>query len=160
MITNNYCFNDLEEACRISKRITAKIKETFPEFNGYLVFSSRFGQSPITEAKEVLKEFPEMFGPFHLATDLLFLLAEIADVKDEKKRIGLETQSKKLKDKLAVSNDVFLEIRFNQLNYELIRKLKNSIFADRTHTASDEYSIRIVICKVNELNKFILTLGS
>jgi hypothetical protein len=53
---------------------------------------------------------------------------------------------------LIVKDEVFVEIRFEQLNFDFIQKLKEDPLVSHEFTTQERSSIRIVLFRVNQLN--------
>lgn len=141
-MNTNISFSELGLVSAFSSSKMAEIKQSIPQFRGYSVYSSRFGQCKVSTGVEVFKEFSNMFEP---SPELITIMNEI-----KKKTFDLDLVHS-LGSKQIVRDDVFLEIRFDQLNYETIRELKSSDLISRKYTDPNNYSIRIVLARLNEI---------
>jgi hypothetical protein len=74
---------------------------------------------------------------------------DLAELKD-KIRI-IDDEIKDLLKGLIIKDDVFVEIRFEQLNFEFIQKLKEDPLVSQKYTTQEARSIRVVLFRVNEV---------
>lgn len=77
---------------------------------------------------------------------------------DEKEINGLKEKIKDFEDEinvmleeLIVKDDVFVEIRFEQLNFEFIQKLKEDPLVSHEFTIQEQRSIKVVLFRVNDV---------
>lgn len=74
---------------------------------------------------------------------------EFAELK--KKSHEIDMKVKELLLGLSIRDDVFVELRFDQLNFELIEKLKKDPLLNQAYIEPEKRSIRIVVFRVNEI---------
>ncbi len=123
------------------------LKQKFPKLDGYLVYSSRFGQAAVgTQCKELFKQFSKMFVNSKAKTEALDLLeyqsyTELTptDIK------SVDTKIEGLVKTLLISEDIVIAIVFNELNYDLISKLQQDDLVDRSLTPQSKASIDIIL---------------
>lgn len=126
------------------------LKTAFPELRCYMVFSSRFGQCALKTEPEILEEFPKMVEDSPVLGLYLELKKKLqTGPPDGKLMKGLHEAALKVMD-LEVRDDVFIELRFEQLNFELIGKLKTHPILQNQYNEEAARSIRIVIARIND----------
>lgn len=108
------------------------IREKHPKLKGYLVFASWLGQAEIeTPIEGLVEHFPAMF------------------VENENKRLMLKEKEQRtnprIQQGLLIASETRIEIRFKDLNYELIWRLQLDELIDRELTPQTKASIRIVL---------------
>jgi hypothetical protein len=133
------------------KDLVKEIKTKYPTFLGYPVYSSRFGQSKLNSGIELLKEFPEMFEDKEMVKKTLELAIKLQRKDLPAKEIqSLSIQMNELLNQLEVTEDVFCELRFEQLNFELIQSLKADPIINSHYTDQQKRSIAVILFRVNE----------
>ena len=125
-----------------AKKMESDIKAKFPLFRGYLVFSSRFGQSNLGSGEALFKDYPAIVEPCPEAI-------EIINAVNSKKKIEIDFH--KLVKSVEIRDDVFVEVRFDQINYELVQAIKDSDLINKKYTEPGSFSIRIVLFRINDL---------
>ncbi len=146
-------FSDLNQIIKVSNEKFKELKVNHPTLRAYLVFSSRFGQSNFMSSPDLIKGYPNMFTDKEGVADIIkeFALLDIAREKKATAEISKLELSIKIKAQdLVISDDVFVELRFSQLNYELIGNLQADPITE-PYTVKARSSIRIVLLRVNEI---------
>ncbi|MEX1116713.1 MAG: hypothetical protein WEB53_15815 [Akkermansiaceae bacterium] len=136
-----------QAALAAAKRRFALLREKYPSRKGYLVLSLLGEQTGIgSSPKEILKDFPSLI----VADAAKLLLVDF--LKNEKPKDGSEAEKKRLKEQyeqlaseLRYNGIGQVEIRFDQLDYELIWQLQADELVDRALTPQTRASIRIVL---------------
>jgi hypothetical protein len=143
-------FDQLQIAVAAAKRRFDLIRKKYPGLKAYLVMSLPGGQTGIDSAPtQILSEFPAMVVDDNDKTAALNLLSRIE--KSELQAItGPETERLKeqldrLAPQLKYDEKCQVEIRFNDLTYDLIWKLQVDDLVDRDLTPQTKASIRIVL---------------
>jgi len=108
---------NLEKLNQWAKDEFSKIIEDIPELKGnaYMVFSSPDGQCKLTANRlEIYNAFPEFF----VKNEHHEKINQLINTKNESEVL------KGLLETLTISQDVFIEFRFEKLKYKLIESLK------------------------------------
>ncbi len=148
---------ELKIVLAAAKRHFGVIRKKYPELKGYLVLSLPSGETGIDSAlSEALGDFSDLAADDSAKTVALEIVSrskklELA-AKQNSRLEGLAQQRKSLKDemselapRLIYNGDAQVEIRFYELNYELVWKLQKDELIDRTLTPQSKASIRIVL---------------
>jgi hypothetical protein len=123
------------------------IRKKHPALKAYLVLSLRGDQVRIDSSlDETVKEFPGLLRDGVPKSRML----KFMNVKKPEKPTDAEVKEwqekfESLSDLLEFDGSVQAEIRFNQLDYELIAKLQADELIDRNLTPQTRASIRIVL---------------
>ena len=150
---------DLGVVAKKSKGILADLKAKYPQLDAYIVLSSRLGQVELTTQPDtIILEFPAAFVP---SPDKLIALKLIDDLKKLKREVDnagpkdktslqktFAAMEEHLHQKvlgLEVDDEVQVELRFGNLNYDLIAKLQEDPLVDPKLTPQTRASIRIVL---------------
>lgn len=148
---------ELKGVVEKSYAIFNKLKKKYPDLDGYLVFSSPYGQCELTtNAYEILNSFPQMIADDsrRYKEKSLMLLKDIAKIElkikkntERQKPIdNLMLQLNEFTSNLEICDDIFVEIRFNhKADYHLIHKLQKDETIFHKHTTQTKASIRIVL---------------
>ena len=75
---------------------------------------------------------------------------EIQELKDQASSIDKTLHD--LSKGLIVKEDVFVELRFEQLNFEMISRVKKDPFINQKYTDPEDRCIRLVLFRVNDIN--------
>lgn len=151
--------NELKAVVEKANYIFKKLKEKYPNLDGYLVFASPYGQCRLTtDVAEILNSFPQMIVDCRQKEKGLQLLQKIAEIDSEnKKNIGKNKSSEKVKlqcsdvvNNLEIKDDTFVEIRFKDGNLDLIFKLQTDELILQEHTPQTKASIKIVLGTIGE----------
>jgi len=133
--------SELKAAVEKSNAIFKKIKMKYPDMQGYLVFSSPYGQCRLTDDMvEILNLFPKMIVDFRHKQKGLQLLQKIDDIESENKRKtgyprSFDTyriQLSEVVNRMSVKEDTFVEIRFNQTPLDIIFQLQTDWYHGNT----------------------------
>jgi hypothetical protein len=147
----------LQLAVAAAKRQFDLIRKKYPDLQAYLVLSLPSGQTGVgSSPKEVLKEFPGMVMDSpekHRALPILSRLEMLEwKINRTPKDDALLTERKQLTDELTpllvplrYDSGTQVELRFHQLNYDLIWRLQADELVDRDLTPQTKASIRIVL---------------
>ena len=155
-------YTKLEIATGRSNIIFKKLKAKHPELDGYLVFSSPYGQCRLTtDRTKILDLFPQMIVDGKQKENVLHLLEKISEIESEKKKdSGKQKSSEKFKlklteaiDDLEFKDDIFVEIRFNHVNLDQIFELKHDELISQEHTPQTKASIQVVLGTIGKLSK-------
>ena len=151
---------DLSRVIENANRIFDEIKKKFKGIRAYLVFSSPHGQSGITSNMQMIaEEFPEMVHDSIHKKGACALIQNIRSLKQEidhtfaaklKSDLNKEmdtaiTELVKISENLRVKEDIFVEIRFNVLDYNIIDELRKYPLISLKYTPQTRASIRIVL---------------
>ena len=98
-----------------------------------------------TRSEEIDKRMRDLKGKFLLSDE-----KDLKVFKDQIKKLDLEIDE--LLIDLIVKDDVFVEIRFEQLNFEFIQALKQDPLVSQEWTEREGRGIRVVLFRVNDLN--------
>ena len=151
-VNMNVKMKDIPAYNKYVKNLVKEIKTKYPTFLGYPVYSSRFGQSKMNSGIELLKEFPEMFNEKGEVKKALELAIKLQKKDLPPKEIqSLSVQMNELLNQLEVTEDVFCELRFEQLNFELIQNLKSDPIINTHYTDQQKRSIAVILFRVNEV---------
>ena len=152
----------LEIAVGRSNIIFKKLNEKYSKIDGYLVFSSPYGQCRLTtDRTRILDSFPQMIVDDKQKEKVLHLLEKVSEIESEDKKVsGKQKSSEKFKLKLTEAvtdlefkDDTFVEIRFNHGNLDLIFELKQDELISQEHTPQTKASIQVVLGTIGELSK-------
>ena len=150
-------FKDLPPVEEKTQDIIKKLKEKYPGLDTYPVYSTLKGQVDLgMSAVRCFGEFPEMFIDGAAKSQVKKLLAQRnAETKDPAKDAELDQELKEKTPDLEIHSDVQVELRFGDIKYHLVARLKVDPAVDRTLTPQDPVSIRIVLGTVGDLGKRI-----
>ena len=137
----------LKAAVAAAKGQFGLLRKKYPIINGYLVLSLPSGQTGLDSSPaQILKEFPAVVVDDAAKTSALNLQSSLTD---ETTSSEVERRSKEKLDQVATllnfDEKFQVEIRFNDLNYDLIWKLQLDELVDRNLTPQTKASIRIVL---------------
>lgn len=138
-------FINLSDIISISNAKFKELKNKHPMLRGYLVFSSRFGQAPLKGTQDLILDFPKMFSPVEQVDELIKELNKARELKKSDTKYLEEKFSK-----LIINDDVFVELRFDELHYELIGEIQKDPLV-QPYTPIAKSSIRIVLLKISEI---------
>ena len=144
-----------------AKKQFNKVKEKYPIFSGYLVISTRFGQMRITDGVlDAFLEFPTFFTTKSInqqadrliRNDLWQLRLKEKMCSDHKDLDLIRKDIKALQERISdllieseIDLDANFEIRFNELDYEMIQEMQNDALFDLELTPKGKAWIRIVL---------------
>lgn len=138
-------YTKLSDIISISNAKFKELKKKHPRLRGYLVFSSRFGQAPLKASQDLILEFPKMFSPAELVNELTQELNKARELKKSDTKYLDEKFSK-----LTINDEVYVELRFDELLYELIGEIQKDPLV-QPYTPIMKSSIRIVLLKISEI---------
>ena len=148
---------DLPRIINSAKASLAELKTRHPTLRCYLVFSSNYGQCSLKSDLELLEEFPAIAESSPVLDKFCQLRVSLnkaskAKLDEEFRKIQSELKSlEELVKELVIKDEVFIEWRFEQLDYGLIAELKEDKLLKTPYTNPQERSIRIVLSRVNDL---------
>ena len=141
----------LQAAVAAAKRQYGLIRKRYPELNAFLVMSLPGGQTDIdSPPTQIIRDCPVMVVDDQTKADALDVLFHLRELELE----GITSPAKErmLKEKLnqLASNFTYdercqVEIRFNNLKYDLVWKLQVDDLVDRSLTPRSKASIQIVL---------------
>lgn len=105
----------------------------------------RVGKQLTTKTDDAGRKMRELNGKFSTHDE-----KEISVLKTNIKLI--ENDINELLPGLTVKDDVFVEIRFEQLNFEFIQKLKEDPLVSQEYTIREGRSIKVVLFRVNDVD--------
>lgn len=137
----------LQMAVAAAKQQFSRIKKKYPELKGYLILSLPDGQAGIdSSALQILSEFPAMVVNDDVKANALKARSRLSNATADQEANGLlKKQLDQLASQLNYREECRIEIRFNDLNYDLIVKLQTDELIDRSLTPRTKASIRIVL---------------
>ena len=155
----------VQEAVKGAEALLSELKTDYPKLSMYLVFSSRQGQVDIrSDLLGILKQLPSMVADqsdrsraVALASDIDRLTrskSALAGATGRKRRLlaDIEKQIASTQEDMAAlgpylgfRDDMNVEIRFGNLKYDLIWKLKKDPRIDMEQTEQRKASIRVVL---------------
>ena len=93
-----------------------------------------------------------MFEPLELVEKIRKLNTERKSKKElnPKRLLEIEKDIGEALPGLFIKDDVFVEIRFEQLNFKLIEALKRDPLVSQDFTLQQKSSIRIVLFRINQ----------
>ena len=144
---NGINFQQFKDSLAAAKRHFSLIRKKYPDLKAYLVLSLPVGQTQTTSSpKETLRGFPATMVDGEAKTDMLRFL-KIPESKDtpESEKERLKEQFQELAGKLEFDGKCQIEIRFIDLDYDLVWKLQLDDLVDRELTPQTKASIRIVL---------------
>ncbi len=141
--------SQLQNAVSAAQQRFALIQQKYPNLKAYLVLSSPIGQTKIENTPvQILSEFPGLIIDDKFKAGVLRLLELMeSKEKDDPKRKRLQKQTEQIAGKLKFNCDETcqVEIRFHDLNYDLIWQLQADELVDQSLTPQTKASIRIVL---------------
>ena len=164
MLASMLNLDQLQSAVAAAKRRFDLLREKHPDLNGpvdpiqkkrlkpiaRLVLSLPGGQAEIdSPPREILDKFPAMIADADAKTSALRALARLKDLEEEAaagpETARLKEQLQQLAARFQYDDQCQVELRFHDLNYELIWKLQADDLVDRHLTPQTKASIRIVL---------------
>ena len=145
-------YEQLQMAAHTASQHFKLIRQKYPAIKAYLVYSSTAGQAMLgSSPAQILDEFQAMISDDANKTKAQPLL--------ERSKIDSLPSSEKMRvnEELAKIGRLFkfdsqsqVELRFSELNYQLIWQLQTDELVDRQLTPQTKASIRIVLGKVDQ----------
>ncbi|MEI7729725.1 MAG: hypothetical protein WCO56_09130 [Verrucomicrobiota bacterium] len=140
--------DQLQKAVAVAKLRFNLIRKKYPDLKAYLVLALPGGQTGIDSSPiQILSEFPAMVVDDNAKTSVLNLLPRL---KQSEPATGPDTERLKkeleqLVAQLKYDGKCQVELRFHDLNYDLIWKLQTDDLTDRNLTPQTKASIRIIL---------------
>jgi len=150
----------LETAVERSTSSFKKLKEKYKTLSGYLVVSSPYGQCELTtNLTDILNHFPLMISDCKQKDKGLQLLNKINLIEAEnKKSSGTPKSTEKLRQQLNeivkcldVIEDTFIEIRFKEIDYNIVCELQKDELVSQENTPQTKASVRIVLGTIKNI---------
>ena len=140
----------LHFAVAAAKRRFDLIQKKFPDLKASLVLALAGGQTGIDSSPaQILGDLPAMIVDGKIKTALLSLLSRLKKLESESAPPDKTARGRKLLDTFAsLSNydeKCLVEIRFNEINADLLRKLQADDLVDRKLTPQTKDSRQIVL---------------
>ncbi len=150
--------NQFQEALAAANRRFANIRKKYPTLRAYLVLSSRSGQTKLDgELADSIREFPSLLLDNTAKTKTLELIKKLNPKESTKpEQIQLKDDLKELAGDLEFDGKVQVELRFHDLDYDLIWKLQIDDLVDRELTPQTRASIRIVLGTIADIERIRL----
>ncbi len=147
---------NLNPAISWAKNELSEISKDLPSIKkeSYLVFSSPFGQCKLTsELSEIVKDFPKFFVADDNFSQVKSNIKEIKNLEQNgespEKIKKLKDQTEELLKTLIPEKNVLIEFRFNDLDYDLIEKLKNHPKIQQPTEMMRPAYIRVILCSLD-----------
>ena len=149
----------LKAAVAAARHQFGLIREKYPELKACLVLSLPGGQTEIgSSPAQILNEFPAMVIDDDNKTAALDLQSSLERLEWKDKNSPEIQKLKKQLDQIAsrfnFDEKCQVEIRFHDLNYDLVWKLQLDVLVDRSLTPQTKASIRIVLGTLGQFKKF------
>lgn len=132
----------------------SQLRKKHPTLKAYLVLSSRSGQTKFdSELADAIREFPVLLLDGAAKTKALELIKKLKPKESNTpEQIQLKDEFKELTKSLDFNGSVQVELRFNQLDYDLIPALQTDVLVDRDLTPQTRASIRIALGTINHFS--------
>lgn len=155
---------DLDNPIASAKAILKKLKSKYQTLDAYIVIGSQYGQSePVADAIRLFENIPSAFVNSQERKEALILF----DVYQELNRRNRDLKNsflKKLIDhcrqrldsllaNIEIDESTQLQLRFGQLDYDLIRELQTDSLVDQALTPKSGASIKIVLGTLASLRR-------
>ena len=139
--------SQFQEALIAANRHFAEIRKKYPNLRAYLVLSLRGGQTKLDgELTDSIREFPYLLLANTAKTKTLELIKKLKPKESTKpEQIQVKAELKDLAKDLEFDGKVQVELRFHDLDYDLIWKLQSDDLVDRELTPQTRASINIVL---------------
>ena len=146
--------SQFQEALAAANRHFAEIRKKYPNLRAYLVLSLRCGQTKLdNELFDSIREFPFLLLDNPAKTKTLELIKKLKPKESTKpKQVQLKAELTDLAKDLEFDGSVQVELRFHDLDYDLIWKLQSDDLVDRELTPRTRASIRIVMGTVSSFS--------
>lgn len=141
----------LEVGKTAANDLLSQLSEKYPTLRGYLVLCWRGEQAELDSAHhEVLKKVPSLIVPSESRTQMEMFLRNPVP-KDLHSEEGRKWQKRfdSHAEGLRFEGAIQVELRFKQLDYELIWTLQGEELVDQDLTPQTKTSIRIVLGKLS-----------
>lgn len=146
---------EFQEALAAANRHFAEIRKKYPTLRAYLVLSLRGGQTkPDRELADSIREFPSLLLDSTAKTKTLELIKKLKPKEATKpEQIQLKTEFKDLGHDLEFDGGVQVELRFHDLDYDLIWKLQTDALVDCELTPQTKASVNIVLGTISRFSR-------
>ncbi len=147
--------NPFQEALAAANRHFAEIRKKYPTLRAYLVLSLRGGQTKLdNELVDSIREFPSLLRDNTAKTKTLELIKKLKPKESTKpEQIQLKAELKDLAKDLEFDGSVQVELRFHDLDYDLVWKLQSDELVDQALTPLTRASINIVLGTLSTFEK-------
>lgn len=147
MLSSMLNLDQLRQAVTTAKQQFRLIQKKYPNLRAHLVLSLPRGQTAIDSSPlEILNEFPALIAASSAKTDALQLLAQLkSESTSAPGSDQLKAQLAQLASRFQYDGDCHVEIRFDDLKYDLVWKLQCDDLVNRHLTPQTKASIRIVL---------------
>ncbi len=144
-----------QEALAAANRHFAEIRKKYPTSRAYLVLSLRGGQTKLDgEMADSIREFPSLLLDNTAKTKTLELIKKLKPKEATKpEQIQLKAELTELAQDLEFDGKVQVELRFHDLDYDLIWKLQSDDLVDRELTPQTRTSINIVLGTISRFDE-------
>ncbi len=145
--------SQFQEALAAANRYFAEIRKKYPTLRAYLVLSLRGGQTKLdNELPDSIREFPSLLLDGTAKTKTLELIKKLRPKESTKpEQIQLKAELKEMAKDLEFDGRVQVELRFHDLDYDLIWKLQSDDLVDRELTPQTRASINIVLGTLSQI---------
>lgn len=142
-----------QEALAAANRQFAEIRKKYPTLRAYLVLSLRGAQTKLdNELVDSIREFPSLLMDGTAKTKTLELIKKLKPKESTNpEQIRLKDELKEQAKALEFDGSVQVELRFHDLNYDLIWKLQSDDLVDRELTPQTRASINIVLGTLSQI---------
>ncbi len=139
--------SEFQEALAAANQHFTQIRKKYPILRAYLVLSSRGDQTKLDgELADSIREFPSLLLDGTAKTQTLELIKKLKPKESTKpEQIQLKAELKELMQDLEFDGSIQVELRFHDLDYDLIWQLQSDDLADRELTPQTRASINIVL---------------
>ncbi len=155
---------DLDNPITSAKAILKKLKSKYQTLDAYLVIGSQYGQSdPVADAIKLFENIPSAFVNSQERKEALILFDVYQELNRRNRDLknnflkNLADQCRQRLDLLLANIDIVestqLQLRFGQLDYDLIRELQSDPLIDQTLTPKSGASIKIVLGTLASLRR-------
>ena len=147
ILTNPLTSDQLKVAAGAACEHHALIRKKYPKLDAYVVFSIPGAQTSIySSAREILKELPAMIVDGVAKTEFKAFFKQ-PEPKDptEKQKKEIKEEFDRLSSRLCYQSTAFVELRFGNLDYDLIDQLRSDELVNRELTPQTKASIRMVL---------------
>ena len=147
--------SQFQEALAAANRHFTQIRKKYPTLRAYLVLSLKGGQTkPDSELADSIREFPSLLLDNTAKTKTLELIKKLNPKESTKpEQIRLKAEFKDLANDLEFDGRVQVELRFHDLDFELIWELQSDELVNRELTPQTRASIRIVLGTISMIEK-------
>jgi hypothetical protein len=159
---------EINKPIEAGKKILKELKKKYSNLDAYIVVSSRFGQLyPGATVESALRSYSKLFVECPQKAELLYLIEDTNKIEMKIKYMSNKEEQehlKKHKDKILKQindkgNDLLIdiestniELRFGELDHDLINEIRCDPLIDVARTSQTKASIRIVLGSLRALN--------